>query len=213
MPTLNDPRGAPRRPQRVGRSGQAMVESCLVIAVMSLVLFGLLEVSRQFMAREVLHYSASAGARAHAVGFNDFMIYKVIRTAAIPVAGRMNHPDFVNNGPAAALWSSQRPGTLWDFALRANPISQQYEQVERSRIPLYLGADDWGQLTPILDYDDWDDLHGSTVEIAGNAVEGRARQDVEMRYGNFHRAFYARDFVEQDAKVEQESHFSGYLNP
>lgn len=212
MLTPNDPQVAARRPGRDGREGQAMVESCLVIAVMSLALFGLLEVSRQFMAREVLHYSASAAARAHAVGFNDFMIYKVIRTAAIPVAGRMTHPDYVNTGPAAGLWASQRPGTLWDFAVRANPISQQYEQVERSSIPLYLGAEDWGQLTPILDYEDWDDLHGSTYELAGNVVEGRARQDVGMRFG-FSRAFYAADFVDQDAQVEQESHYAAYLNP
>lgn len=189
-----------------------MLESCLVIAVMALVLFGLLDISRQFMAREVLHYSASAGARAHAVGFNDFMIYKVMRTAAIPVAGRMSHPDFQNVSPAAAVWQSQRPGTLWDYAVQANPMSLQYEQAERSRIPLYLGAEDWGQLSPILDYENWDDLHQSTYEIAGNTVEGRARQNVELRFG-LHRAFYAADFVEQDAQVQQDNHYTAYLNP
>ena len=66
------------------RRGQALIESCLAIIVLCLVFAGLFQISQLFAAKEILDYSASRGARAKAVGFNEWMVRKVARVAAIP---------------------------------------------------------------------------------------------------------------------------------
>lgn len=192
------------------RSGQALVESCLVVALIALILFGLLEISRLFMAREVLNYSATAGARAHAVGFNDFMVHKVARVAAIPTSGHMLSPGNAGTGAAGGFWRTLNPGRLWDLALTANPVSQQYETIERSRIPLYLGTDEWGQMQATLDYEHWEDLDIGSTQSGLDAVNTSVRQDVELTFP-FHRAFYAADEVREAGDATMDGHYSLYL--
>ena len=81
----------------------------------SLVFFTVLQLSQIFSAQEVLDYAAGRGARAKAVGLDDFMVHKTVRIGSIPNAGRMEWP-VVAGGPAAT------------------------QELESSRIPFYLGA-------------------------------------------------------------------------
>lgn len=204
------------RSTRSAASGQALVETCLVMIVACLLLFGLFQVSQLYASKEILDYAAVAGARARAVGFNDFMVHKVVRAAAIPNAGRMIEPD-VDRDPAAALrWGASRPGELWDFALRDHPDSPQYE-VESSRIPLYLGAENWGWLSGILDYEDWSTIWHTLLEWPGaNLVTSRTGQTIPLRdraLFTFHRTFYAADTVSlRPGQVTMDDHYPLYLD-
>ena len=189
------------------KAGQALIESCLVIALLSLVLFGILQVARLAVARETLDYAAVAAARARIVGFNDFMIYKVARVANIPNAGRMETPDFERNTGGA--WGDLRPGTAWDVALRATPGSPQYA-IERSRIPLYLSAEHGGMLAAILDYEDWDGLRWFVGRPSDLAISMDTRQEVPLRTP-FHRAYYAADEVTLEGTAILEDHAALYL--
>ena len=75
------------------KEGSAIVESCLVMAILCLVLFGILQVSYIIAARNVVNYSAVATARAASVGLNDFMLHKVSRYICIPAAGPAETPQ------------------------------------------------------------------------------------------------------------------------
>lgn len=191
------------------RAGQALLESCLVMALLSLLLFGVLQVARLYLARETLDYAAVAGARARTVGFNDFMVHKVVRVAAIPNAGRLLNPAVERAPGLAALWGAATPGLLWDYALRASPGSPQFE-LERSRVPLYLAAENGGELAAILDYERWDDLRYTVVESSAAEVRADTRQDLPLTLP-FHRAFYAADEVTLDGRADLENHAALYL--
>ena len=194
------------------RSGQAILESSLVITLMSLILFGLFEISRLFMGREVLNYAATVGARAHSVGFNDFMIYKTVRIAGIPIAGKLTQPVVGLTDPNAARWQSQKPGPNWDFAVNANnPHSQQYDMVEESRIPLYLGAQVWGEQQQILNYEDWDKQFMVPSDVGQTLVNNSVRQDVGLKFP-FHRAFWGAETVTEAGNATMDSHYQLYLD-
>jgi len=197
----------PARARR--RAGQSLVESCLVVVVLCLLLFGVLQVSHLFMISEVLDYAATAGARAHSVGFNPFMVEKTIRVAAIPTAGRIINPapPGANGG---SPWGVRNTGWLWNFALRSNPGSQLFTQIEKPRIPEYLAAD-WGQLYGYLDYEAWDNQSiRSTVFETADAVEVRVQQDVPLNFP-FHRAFYDGDMISYEGRATLENHYPMYL--
>ncbi|MBP7275865.1 MAG: pilus assembly protein [Kiritimatiellae bacterium] len=181
-----------RIPSRRRRSGQALVESCVVIALICLIFFGLFQLSQLYAARAVLTQAASAGARARMVGFNDFMVYKVIRTAAIPNAGRMTHPQSPTS--AGGLdWGAARPGEALDYALYAGTPGSPSLELERSRIPNYLYATRWGELTGILGYERWDGIRYFENSSDEYVLLG-VRQDYPLMFP-MHRTFYAADEV------------------
>lgn len=203
------------RPHRKNCAGQSILESCIVVAVTCLIFFGLFQVSQLYSAKAVLTYSAVAGARARMVGFNDFMVYKVVRSAAIPNAGPMVNPVMTRGGGIPAMVTGSRPGVFWNTALRSpSPSSPQYN-IEQSRIPLYLGAERWGELPAILDYENWDDISygegGSTPDL----VLAEAHQNYELVWP-FARSFYADDHVRMDSSGEsgmivRDKHYPLYL--
>ncbi len=179
------------------RSGQSVIESCIVLAVGCLIFFGLFQVSQLYAAKAVLSYSAVAGARARAVGFNEFMVYKVVRTAAIPNAGRLVTPSVQENAGALA-WGVTPPGQAWAHASRSGtPHSRVYE-AESSRIPSYLGAERWGELGGVLDYEDWDSIDFGEGAGSAEFVLFRTRQEYPLVYP-FARTFYADDRVRLDS--------------
>ena len=137
------------------RSGAALIEASLVMGLMALVLFGALQVSRLFAAREILDYAAMNGARARAVGFNSFMVHKVVRVSAIPNAGRPIMPDLPAGTSVGLDPTGLRPGALWDAAMRARGSISRRAVIERQRVPFYLAAEHYGELNAILDYADW----------------------------------------------------------
>lgn len=201
--------GQARVPPADRRAGQALIESCLVVALLCLILFGLFELSRLYTAREVNDYAATAGARARSVGFNDFMVHKVVRVAAIPNAGALVSPAFRNDSGLMGPISTWTPGRFWDLCLQSRPVSPQY-QLEQSRVPLYLAAETYGQLSPILDYERWDDMRYSQSDPAPGLTRVEVRQDVPLTFP-FHRAFYDADEVRQESEQTMDNHYPLYL--
>lgn len=176
------------------RGGATLIEACIVVVLLCLLLFGAVQVSRLYAAKEILDYSSMAGARAKAVGLNDFMVYKVVRVASIPNAGRLRNPNIDSASGTAYNWQGGRPGYLWDQAVANAPASPQYN-AEVARIPFYLGAEWYGQLGAILDYEDW-----NTVNISqnwaedGDQVHVNVSQSVPITFP-LRRAFYAGEDV------------------
>ncbi len=193
-----------------------MIEAAVVIAIACLIFFGLVQVSQLFAARAVTTYAAVAGVRARMVGFNTFMVYKVVRAASIPNAGAMTEPGYTRSG-GGGVWGTARPGSLWDFAVRSgSPRSPQYS-VEQSRIPLYLGAEYINDLDAILDYENWDGVSFSETTMGSDIVGMRTRQSYPLVFP-FHRTFYRGDDVTlysttrgEGAHVLREAHYPSYL--
>lgn len=107
------------------RRGQAMLETVLAVFFITLIFYGLFELSRMVTARILVDHAAARAARAKAVGFNDFMCLKSARVALIPVAGKR-------------LWPVENSG--WD---------------EVSRVPIYLSSENEGHARGILEYEHW----------------------------------------------------------
>ena len=169
------------------RSGQGLIESCLVVALVCLILFGVFQVSQLFASQEILDYAAQKGARARTVGFNRFMVEKTIRVGAIPNAGVLVNPSYTG-GPA------------------------REHELETARIPLYLGADNEGRLRAILDYASWNTIQeGPHYSLANGTLLETVRQEVPLVYA-FHRAFYSDDFVTLAGTNTLDEHYTLYLD-
>ena len=172
-----------------GRAGQSLIESCLVLAIVCLAFFGVFQISQLFAAQEVLHYAAGRGARAKVVGFNQFMVFKTIRVGAIPNAGRLCNPA-TGGGPAAQ------------------------HAMETARIPLYMGAENQGELGAILDYEDWATIHynGLPAPLADGTLRLDIGQTVPLDKYPFHRAFYAADSLDMTGTSYLDNHYPLYLD-
>jgi hypothetical protein len=128
--------------------------------IICLIFLGMFQVSRTLAARDTLSHSAARVARARTVGFNQWMVRKVSRVAAIPNAGYLLEPVYVNEALALqAAVAEESPGTLWDWVVSGQlwPSFTQ-AQLEIARIPLYLGSDNSAQAQYILDYENWDSI-------------------------------------------------------
>ena len=192
------------------RSGQAMLETGIAMVLLCLIVFGGVQVARLFAARDIVSYSASAGARAAAVGFNDFMVYKVTRVAAIPNAGNMTNPATPPSAPDG-VWGDMSAGEAVTFGLQSRPGFPPEREIEQSRIPLYLGSTHWGELTAILDYEDWETIsHPMVIEDGEGAVATRVRQDFPLDMP-MHRAFILSDEVDLRNTAWLGDHHSLYL--
>ena len=189
------------------KAGQSLLETCIVMMVLCLVFFGLLQLSQLSAFKEVLDYAAGCGARARTVGFNDFMVHKVVRVAAIPNAGRLVEPVIAPQPVPAPFFGS--PGQAWDYALRAQPASPQYP-VESARIPLYLGADNWGRLPGILAYANWDSIWHVVHDLGGQGLGVHTAQDVPL-WTPLHRLIYDGDTFPLGGDSILENHYPLYL--
>ena len=215
----------PRRRGGAGRSGQAMLESLIVILVVCFLLFSLLELARAFAGREVLRHASARAARARTVGFNERMCTKVMRVAAIPAAGKMLEPsyaDFTDQELRDAV-ASKKAGALWDWSLTANPRSDRGE-TEAARIPDYLASDHDERASYILDYEGWDDLRatglGGDASGASDTLEVDVRQKLPLGIavkalcdwvGIFSPSF-ERGYMLLGGENEIENHYSLYLD-
>lgn len=168
-------------------AGQSLIESCLVLALICLAFFGAFQISQLFAAQDVLDYAAARGARAKTVGFNRFMVFKTIRVGAIPNAGPLVNPAH-SGGPLGQL------------------------AVETPRIPLYLGAQQWGDLGAVLDYQSWDSVGiGQPASLADNTLYMEVPQDMPFMSNGFHRAYYSGDSVPLRGEAYIDNHYSLYL--
>jgi hypothetical protein len=179
----------PRR--RVGwrhKRGQALIESCLVIAIVCLIFFGVFQISQLFAAQEVLDYASGRGARAITVGFNRFMVDKTVRVGVIANAGRMTNPSY-QGGPAAE------------------------NAIESARIPLYLGAEYQGQLHAILDYANWDNIqYGSAASMGDGTFRYAVGQEISLTNNPFAKAFSTSDSVKLNGETYLDEHYTLYLD-
>jgi hypothetical protein len=168
--------------------GQALIESCIVIGLICLLLMGLFQLVQLFMAQEILDYAAGRGARAKAVGFNDFMVSKTVRIGAIANAGALTFPDRLAGGPWVQ-WTGQ----------------------ESPRIPHYLQSDNWA-LDGILDYALWDTIAWSCPASDADILHLEVRQPVPlMFFSNVFKAFFAASAVPMQGVADIENHSSLYL--
>lgn len=139
------------------KQGSALVESCIVMALLCLILFGFLQTSFIVAARNVLNHAAVAAARARSVGLNDFMLLKVSRYASIPTAGPLTAPagDYGTDRPEGQTVGARLSNAMSrDHAV----ISVQGEYVVSVKEAYHLAATT--KFEQILDYANWTD--GST---------------------------------------------------
>ncbi|HPO90593.1 MAG TPA: hypothetical protein P5270_02780 [Victivallales bacterium] len=107
-------------------SGQAILESFLTMLVLLLVLFGLMQIFLLANAKLLTSYSAFRSLRSYIVGFDDYLIIRSARAAAIGASGKIIYPD------------------------NQEYLSpQQQFAAERFMIPDYLGGSRW------LEYEYW----------------------------------------------------------
>lgn len=190
------------------KDGQSLVETCIILVFLCLIFFGLLELSRLTAAKEILEYAASCGARARAVGFNPFMVHKVVRVASIPNAGPLLQPA-VAPTPIAPVFQAQRPGDAWMMALRAQPRSPQLP-VEVSRIPLFLGAETYGQLPAILDYARWEEIRHAVFDLRAPQVTVHTDQPLDIQMPLL-RLFIGEQRIRLEGRADLENHYPLYL--
>ncbi len=193
------------------QAGQSLVESCIVIGILCLLLMALFQLSQLFMAQEIVHYAAGRGARAKAVGFNDFMVFKTIRVGAIANAGKLTFPELAEQTPYPLTLSlGSRFQIRFPIAVANGPAAQR--ALEHSRIPLYLGAYEAVYLPSILNYENWDTIFYSYLE-----QENPPRLDFYVRHYfpltlPLHRAFYAGDSIPFTGRTTLENHYPLYLD-
>jgi len=201
----------PRR-QFESKRGQSLIEAVFVILVLALIFFAAMEMSRIFAGVEIMDHAAATGVRAKAVGFNDFMVEKVVRVATIPNAGIMVTPVVAPpvTTPADAAYYRDTPVyQQWQSALQSNPSSPQLA-VERARIPLYLGGERYGELDTILDYTNWDTVRPANEINNGNSAGVVTYQSypVRMPMAEF---FYGHDTFPMRGEAWHANHSGLYL--
>lgn len=191
-----------------------MIEAGLVVVLTCLIFLGAFQVSQIFAAKQVLIHAAARGVRAETVGFNHWMVSKVVRVAAIPNAGRMIVPDFDEDNPElTSAMETMRPGDFWTYVLGAAPSSAQSE-LEIARIPEYLDSANYARGGYILDYANWDSIHFDTSQQGGGTAP-MIHMVVHQIYTNWvpmHRAFYAADTIHLSATNVIENHYSLYID-
>jgi len=198
-------------------AGQSLIEACLALLILCLVFMGFFQVSQLIGARQVLYHAAARGARAKMVGLNRFMVEKAVLVAAIPNAGRMTQPDVPNEDAALRQWlATERAGVVWDRVLASDPGLAPAHEVERARIPEFMGAEYPSWARAILDYEHWNSLHANIPGVMddGASLEVRVGQTIDLRrlFGvGVYRAFYAADTVEFEGQSKLEAHYPLYI--
>lgn len=165
-----------------GSSGQAIVESVIVIFIVCILLFGLLQAAVVVAGSEILHHAAARAARARSVGFNEWMAVKAMRVASIPNAGRMIEPTFDVPIPASPFGRRPSPGRAMDVALEADPGVSPRAVFERVRVPAYLAAENHGRAVYVLNYEEWQRGSFSYHERGSAFENGTIRMLVEQDF-------------------------------
>ena len=84
-----------------GKSGQAMIETIIVMVFLLIAFFSIAQFADNFRARLVADYAAGRCARSRTVGLDDYMILKIARIATMSIAGKSMLPDYAD-GPLSA---------------------------------------------------------------------------------------------------------------
>jgi hypothetical protein len=205
--------------KETARSGQALLETCLAIMVICLIFAGLMQVSQIFSAREVLQHAATSGVRAKTVGFNKWMVQKVVQVAAIPNSGAMLTPGYRHTEDLPGVMRNTTPGGFWSFALHARPSSEQYD-VERARIPQYLASWNHARAAFELDYVAWREhtiRYNADSDTAGMSGVPMLHVNMTQEYplwAHWHESFYEDDDrgIKLAADSYMEDHYPLYID-
>lgn len=142
------------------RSGQAMIESVFVIILACLCFLAVFQFTNLFTSKAVLEHAAARAARTRTVGFNQFMVEKSARVAAIPASGKrlVPGPFNIDSGLTSTPDGKRKTvGDIWDDALKATGSSVG-TTIEANRVPDYMDSINNPTAGHILDYELWDTL-------------------------------------------------------
>jgi len=140
-------------------SGQAMIESVIVMVAVALFFFALFQYANLLSAKLVLSHAAARAARARTVGLNHWMVEKSAKAAAIPVSGRCL-TEFTEGADetGALVWLQHaRPGRVWNAALRT-PTQSARARLERARIPDFMDSLNGPTSDEVLNYERWESM-------------------------------------------------------
>lgn len=173
------------------RRGQTLVESAIAIMIVSLILFGMLQVAVAYQAEQVQKWAIFAAARARVVGFNDGVVHKAWAVANILNCGAMEAPT---------------PGLT----------ELQQSALEDQAIPLFFQtAGTVSELSPQLDYTDWETLQALPAAGAGDLYTADIQQDFPLRIASlfpFLSASFGGTNLVLRTPVSLENHFPYYLD-
>lgn len=164
--------------------GQAMIESLFVMILTTLIFLALFQYANLFSSKIILTHAAARAARCRSVGFNQWMVLKSARVAAIPASGKRLVPGPAGVDPAiTAALQNNRVIDIWDLALHSNTRSPG-TMLERGRIPEYMGTINSPTAEYLLDYEHWETLSVSVDEdmTLDGKTPGLAVVNVRMRY-------------------------------
>lgn len=161
-----------------------MVESVLVIILACFCFLAIFQYANLFAAKAVLTHAAARAARARCVGFNEWMVIKSARVAAIPACGRRITPGSVGVDPAITTALSQNHvGDIWDLALHSSTRAPG-TVVELARLPDYMDSNNDPTSSGILDYELWNAL---TIDIDEPAnLDGTSANMLTVNVGQRH---------------------------
>lgn len=195
------------------KGGQAMIESVFVIILTSLIFLALFQYANLFSSKIILTHAAARAARCRSVGFNQWMVVKSARVAAIPASGKRLTPEHAGVDPAiTAALQRNRVTDIWDLALHSNTRSPG-TMLERGLIPEYMGSINHPTAEHLLDYEHWETLSVNIDEdtVLDGKTPGLAVVDVRMRYPFLISLQALREGElrnpEQDAAMALEGHF------
>ncbi len=95
------------QPQR-NQSGQAILESILVMFVICILFFGLLQIFHLTVAKMMTNYSAVTAGRSSSVGFAEYLVDRNGRCGSIAASGQMTFPTALNSSNPIAQYADER---------------------------------------------------------------------------------------------------------
>lgn len=146
---------------RKKEKGQSMLESMLCMIVLCLILFGFLQVFNIAIAKLLCDYSAYRSARSYAVGFQNFLINRSARVAAIGASGQLVEPDNQDFGTPMNQFAFERV-MIPEYLQGARWIEYEYWEGENEYDPRFYNA----SVTPPSTY-----IRSSYTETGAGTVQ------------------------------------------
>lgn len=101
--------------RRKASSGVSIVESMFAICIMCLLFFALLQIWTWCNTRLFCRYGAYYAAKAKSTGFNNAMVLRAARVAAIPVSGPSRNNDSDYNNATAYMRYGDSSGVSYQY--------------------------------------------------------------------------------------------------
>ena len=163
-----------------------MLETVLALFFLCLAFFWILDYAELPKTRTVLDYAAARGARARAVGFNDFMVTKTLRIASMAVAGKCLTTTETGTSPSTGFLIS-RSGS-------------------------YLETEQESDTRGILDFELWEpSVFGWSAAESHNGQQGDVVLEIHQRHPLFASLPGGEEEADVRGRAQMESHYRYYL--